>query len=175
MSKPSLPTAEQVAVVMSSVTEPMCGTRFEPCDPQARGESVCGRMFVLSFDGAKRDINVLLSCGPADSHLLAASLFGISPEAVPPAAVDAALRNLLNVVAAQLARLLQVDAALGVARRTTLAEVARQGGPGIADGVLLRSTGRIDIRLWIFERLPPAKRGPVALFRSLVKALRGQP
>jgi hypothetical protein len=79
MSNPSLPTAEEVAGVMSSVTEPMCGTRFEPCDPQARGESVCGRMFVLSFDGAKRDINVLLSCGPADSHLLAASLFGISP------------------------------------------------------------------------------------------------
>ena len=171
----NLPTAEDLAAVMSSVTEPMCGTRFEPCDPQSRGESVCGRMYALSFDGAKRDISVLLSCGPADSHLLAASLFGISPEAVPPAAIDAALRNLLNIVAAQLAQLLKVDAALGVARRTTLAEVARQGGPGIADGVLLRSTGRIDIRLWIFERLAPAKRGPGSLFRSLVKALRGQP
>ena len=75
----NLPTAEDLAAVMSSVTEPLCGTRFEPCDPQARGESVCGRMFLLSFDGAKRDINVLLSCGPNDSHLLAASLFGVSP------------------------------------------------------------------------------------------------
>jgi hypothetical protein len=170
----NLPTAQDLAAVMSSVTEPVCGTRFEPCDPQARGESVCGRMFLLSFDGAKRDINVLLSCGPNDSHLLAASLFGMSPEAVPAKVADTALRNLLNMIAAQLAQLLKVDASIGVARRTTLAEVARQGGPGIADGVLLRSTGRIDIRLWIFERISPAKpSGAGQIFRSLVKALRG--
>ena len=35
-------------------------------------------------------------------------------------------------------------------------------------------TGRIDIRLWIFERISPAKpSGAGQIFRSLVKALRG--
>jgi hypothetical protein len=161
--------------MVSSVTGTMCGTIFEPADSSTRGESICGQMVLLPIEGV-RHVSVLLACDVAGGRTLAAAMFGMERAEVTPDLADDAMRELLNMVAGQVTRALRLDAALGLPCVTTLAELAKQGGIGIEDGVLLRSTGKVDLRLWIFERASHASSEPEAaakggLFRSLLRVI----
>jgi hypothetical protein len=167
--------ADALASMVSSVTGTMCGTTFEPADPSTRGESLCGRMVLLPIEGA-RQVSILLAFDVSGGRTLAASMFGMASEEITQDLADDAVRELLNMVAGQVSRALGLDSALGLARATTLAELAQHGGFGIEEGVLLRSTGNVDLRLWIFERGSQAGSEREAapeggLFRSLLRAI----
>jgi hypothetical protein len=165
---------DEIAKLVSGVTETMCGARFAAWDPLARGESLSGRMVLMSLVGP-RPIRIALACDAQGSRALAAAMFQCAPAEVTPARIDDAIRELLNVVAGQVQRSVGINQPLGMPRPTTLAEL---GGPGIQDAVLLRSHGEVDIRLWIFEDMKSGTGGPGpevaparSRFRSLIKRL----
>lgn len=169
-----LTDVEEIASLVSIATEAMCGAKFAPWDPLARGESLSGRMVLMAMEGP-RPIRIALACDARGARALAASMFQCTPDETTPARIDDAIRELLNVVAGQVQRKLKIDQRLGIPRPTTMAELAEEGGPGINDAVLLRSHGNVDLRLWIFEKNAAA---PAALqgsgrgsFRSLIKRL----
>jgi hypothetical protein len=161
--------AENLAALVSSVTETMCDVKFTPWDPMARGESLAGKMVMLPLEG-ERKINIVLAYDGRGGRALACKLFSCAPDTLTPEMVDDAVRELLNMVAGQVQRSLKVDQRLGLPRSTNMAEIAAEGGPGASDSVLLRSAGNADLRLWIFERVAhggeqassPAAKVPVA-------------
>jgi hypothetical protein len=161
-----LPDARTLAALVSKVTDTMCGTSFVPAgDPLARGESLCGTMVLLPLLG-ERNISIVLACDARAGRALACSLLGSAANQITPDLVDEAVRELLNMIAGQVTAAMHIDQVLGLPRRTTLAEITLEGGLGMDDTVLLSSHGRIDLRLWIFERSPPpaapaATAGPV--------------
>lgn len=172
---PHLTDVDEIALLVSAVTEVMCGATFAPWDPMARGESLSGRMVVLPMEGPRR-IHIALACDSRGSRALASSMFGCPPAEVTPRQIDDAIRELLNVVAGQVQRKLKIDQPLGTPRPTNLAEMSEAAGVGIGDAVLLRSQGNVDIRLWIFEQAaaPSVDSAAVAsrgMFRSLIKRL----
>jgi len=164
-----LTDVDEIAVLVSNVTEAMCGAKFAPWDPLARGESLSGRMVLMPLIGP-RPIRIALACDGRGSRALAAAMFHCAPAEITPGRIDDAIRELLNVVAGQVQRKLRIDQALGMPRSTTLAEL---GGPGIQDAVLLRSQGDVDIRLWIFEEGDASEsrsQAPIrSRFRTLIK------
>ncbi|MBC8133460.1 MAG: chemotaxis protein CheX [Deltaproteobacteria bacterium] len=169
---PNFADADDLAKLVSSVTETMCATTFVPSDPLARGESLCGRMILLPMHG-ERQVNVLLACDGGGRRALAGAFFGMPPNETTEDVAEDAIRELLNMVAGQVSRALGLDLTLGLPRVATLAELGQNGGQ-IQDGVLLRSKGRIDLRLWIFEVLPSnvseqKNVGKAGLFKSLLR------
>jgi len=147
--------AENLATLVSSVTEAMCATKFSPWDSMARGESLAGKMVMLPLEG-QRKINIVLAYDSRGGRALASKLFRMPPENLTPDLVDDAVHELLNMVAGQVTRSLKIDQRLGLPRPTNMAEIAAEGGPETADSVLLRSEGNADLRLWIFERVDQA-------------------
>jgi len=173
----SLPDPSTLARLVSNVTETMCHASFVPAGDSERGESVCGRMALLPIRGS-RDISIVLSCDQSGARALAAGLFGCPLDEVSPEMTDDAVAELLNMVGGQITSAMSLDQALGLPRRTSLAELAEGQGVGINDSVLLRSEGSVDLKLWIFERAavtPPkvpsgSRRWTV---RSLIQKLNG--
>lgn len=147
--------AENLATLVSSVTETMCATKFSPWDSMARGESLAGKMVLLPLEGPRK-INIVLAYDGRGGRALASKLFAMPPDNLSQDLVDDAVHELLNMVAGQVTRCLKIDQRLGLARTTTMAEIAAEGGPETGDSVLLRSEGNADLRLWIFERLDAA-------------------
>lgn len=180
MARVGLTDVDEIAAMVSAVTQVLCGARFAPWDPMARGESLSGRMVLLPMEGPRR-IRIALACDARGSRALASAMFGCRPCDVVPRQIDDAIQELLNVVAGQVQRKLKIEQPLGMPRRTNLAELSEAAGVGIEDAVLLRSQGDVDIRLWIFEQHEPAPAvdAPAALgrstFRSLIKRLRPAP
>ena len=78
------------------------------------------------------------------------------------------------MVAGQISSALKLDLALGLPRRTTLAEIVAAGGSGLADAGLFRSEGKLDLWLWVFETHGTANATPRApsLVRSLLNRVR---
>ena len=166
-----------MARLVSNVTETMCHASFVPAGDSERGESVCGRMALLPIRGA-RDISIVLSCDQPGARALAAGLFGCPQDEVSPEMIDDAVAELLNMVGGQITSALSLDQALGLPRRTSLAELAGGQGVGIDDSVLLRSDGSVDLKLWIFERAAAAPPKAAAgsgrwTVRSLIQKLSG--
>jgi hypothetical protein len=147
----ALPDAPALARLVSNVTGPMCGKTFAPASEHARGQSICGRMFLLPLQG-KRDINIILSSDAAGSEALGAAMFGRPPQQLTRQMVDDAIRELLNMVAGQVQKHLKIDQPLGLPRPISLAELTAAVGVGFSDALLLTSSGIGDMKLWIFER-----------------------
>jgi len=147
-----LTDVEEIAKVVSQVTERLCGATFEGWDPLARSDSLGGKIVMMSLEGPRR-IGFALGCDARGGRLLAAALFRHSVASVTPRQVDDAIAELLTVVAREIQRVLGVDQPLGAPRRASLAEL---GALGLDDTVLLRSPGDVDLRLWVFEDRPVA-------------------
>ena len=169
-----LTDVHEIAGLVSSVTEVMCGASFSPWDPLARGESLSGRMVLLPLIGP-RAIRIALACDGRGGRALAVAMLHRQASEMTSRQIDDAIGEMLNAVAGQVQRLLSIDQPLGLPRPTTLAEL---GGPGTQDAVLLRSHGEVDLRLWIFEEgaavdaLPAVSQLPVrSRFRSLIRRL----
>jgi len=152
----ALPDARELALLVSNVTGPMCGKTFAAADDRARGQSICGRMFLLPIQG-KRDINIILSSDKAGSEALGAAMFGRPPQQLTRGMVDDAIAELLNMVAGQVQKHLKIDQPLGLPRSITLADLATAGGVGFSDSLLLTSSGIGDMKLWIYERAQDEK------------------
>src|ERR1051325_8724129 len=88
----------EMAQLVSYVTDIMCGVTFVPSDPLARGESLCGRMVMVSLQG-EPPIDIVLSCDAQGSSALTAAMCRCTPAEVTTAKTDDAIRELLNVVA----------------------------------------------------------------------------
>lgn len=171
---PNLPDAPTLARLVSNVTETMCGTTFTADQPVLRGESLCGRMVLLPLVGARK-ISIVLACDTHGGQALASALFGCDSKSLTPALVDDAIRELLNMVAGQVTSTLKIDQALGLPRKTTMAEICEIGGLKLDDAVLLTSHGRVDLRIWIFEHdgaeAKPASPSGGNLLRSLLRKI----
>ena len=165
----ALPDAPELARLVSNVTVPMCGKTFAPAADHVRGQSICGRMFLLPIQG-KRDISIILSTDSAGGEALGAAMFGRPPQQLTRAMVDDAIRELLNMVAGQIQKYLKIDQPLGLPRPISLADLADEGGVGFNDALLLTSDGTGDMKLWIFERTPDEKT-PAAKGRGFVRSL----
>lgn len=168
-----LPDTAALARLVSEVTGPMCGTTFTPAADHVRGQSICGRMFLLPIPG-ERDIRIVLSSDAAGCEALGAAMFGRPRDQLTRDMTDDALRELLNMVGGQIQTFLRIDQQLGLPRPTNMAELATMGGAGLLDAQLLTSNGTGDIKMWIFETTGNEKeRGAPAggLVRSLFRKL----
>jgi len=186
---PALPDPESLAKLVSSVTGTMFGFSFIPAEAKERGESVCFRMVLMTIAGPRK-IHIVLSSDSYGSAALAAGLFGCSAKDLSRQIIDDAIAELLNMVAGQVIRAMNLDQAIGLPRVTSLAEFTALGGPGLTDTVLLRACvsdkrsppsasvappvddSNLHLRLWIFEE-QLANSEPVAAsrlqrFRSLI-------
>lgn len=170
-----LPDAWTLARLVSNVTEAVNGTTFVPsCDDDStRDQQICGRMFLLPFQG-KRAISVVLFCDSTAAHAVASALYGYPREQLSREAIDDAVREMLNMVAGQIQRALHIDQQLGLPRPTSLAEISRTAGVGLVDSIWLTSDTLGDLRLWVFEAKGPgqpgdASRGWSGRFRSLFR------
>ena len=157
-----LPPAAEMAASLSNETERSCGLTFTPAEPFATGESLCARMFVLPVHG-EHDINIVFTGDASCSRALGAAWFGMSIQDVTPEIAQDAISALLNVVAGQLTQVLKLVPVTEPARRTTFSEMYDGAAASGISGVFLRSQGRVDIRIWIFERsAPQVKSAPSA-------------
>jgi hypothetical protein len=168
MSNSKLPEPEELALLVSNVTKTMCGATFVLDDPLERGLSVCDQMVMIPMLGDP-PITVVVSSDGRGSRALGAAFFGCEPQAITPQMVDDVIAELLNMVAGQIAGALAFQHSLGLPRRTNLAEIAEQGN-GFDDAILLRSEGKVDLRLWILE---DRSRKAAVAERSRFKGRRG--
>jgi hypothetical protein len=162
-----LPSSESLAVLVSKVTETMCATSFQPEEPAARGDSLCGKMVMLPIEGP-RDIRLVLAYDNRGATALATRMFGVPAGSVTGDLLDDAIRELLNMIGGQISTALSLDQTLGLPRPTNLAEMAQSGDTSAEDAVLLRSSGNVDLRLWILEKAPAEGGRPAGSFRSLL-------
>lgn len=169
----TLPEPAVLALLISNVTSAMCATTFVPGDPLERGESLCGQMAMIPLAG-KQSFSVVVSSDTRGSRALGSAFFGCKDQALTQAMVDDSIAELLNMVAGQISNALHLDLALGLPRKTTLAEIIASGGSGIQDAVLFRSEGQIDLWLWVFEAHPLAGAPAPApsTFRSVLNRIR---
>lgn len=147
----ALPDAPALARLVSNVTGPMCGKTFAPADDRVRGQSICGRMFLLPIQG-ERDISIILSSDAAGSEALGAAMFGRPPQQLTRKMVDDAIAELLNMVAGQIQKHLKIDQPLGLPRPISVADLTAEAGVDFSDSLLLTSSGIGDMKLWIFEK-----------------------
>lgn len=177
MTAPSLPSsalpdAARLAELVSDITDVICGASFAPCSTEDRGLSICGQMVMLPIVGP-RDIRLILSCDGDDARALASAMLGgTAPESISSRMVDDAIAEFLNMIAGRIQTALSIDQPLGPPVRTSIGEVALEGGVGFADAILLKSTALGDIKIWIYERKPNPKSGEKP-FRSLVRKVFG--
>jgi hypothetical protein len=166
---PTLPDPQVLAKLVSFVTEQLCEAVFLPEDPLERGESVCAKMYLLPLVGEPR-ISVVLGCDRRGSRALARAIFKCDDSALKNDIADDAVRELLNMVASQIRTALVPDHNLGLPRLTSLFEIIETGGLKLDDAVLLRSQGKIDLRVWVFEQsVPKEPEAPRGIFRSLLR------
>jgi hypothetical protein len=142
-------TPDKLATIVSDVTATSCGTTFIPGDSFARGEAVCGRVFIWPFNG-DHHFSLLLSCDRPTSRTLASTLAGAAPDLMSDESVDPPIRELLGLISGNLERTLHGPKL--PPRPAAPSERASSVSSDTSDGVLLRSDGLAGIRLWIVER-----------------------
>jgi Chemotaxis phosphatase CheX len=173
----TLPDPKILAALISNVTRTMCGTTFTSGDPLTRGESLCGQMVLIPLTG-KRSFTVVVSSDTRGSRALGAAFFGCAESELTQPMIDDAIAELLNMVAAQISNALGSTHTLGLPARTTLPEIAADGGLRLDDAALLHSEGKIDLGLWILERpaaAPTAGAAPApGGFRSMLRKFAGR-
>lgn len=169
----NLPDPALLARLISNVTSSMCATTFVPGNPLERGESLCAQMAMIPLTG-ERSFAVVVASDTRGSRSLASAFFGCGYEDLTQAMIDDAIAELLNMVAGQISAVLQLDLKLGLAHRTTLAEIVAASGSGIEEAVLFRSEGKIDLWLWVFEAhvATTNSASAPAVFRSILNRLR---
>ena len=108
------------------------------------------------------------------SRALGSAFFGCDEKDLTQAMVDDSISELLNMVAGQISAALQSDLALGLPRRTTLAEIITASGSGVENAALFRSEGKIDLWLWVFETHVTIDKNapPPSTFRSILNRIR---
>jgi hypothetical protein len=144
----ALPPPDKLAALVSSVTETMCGLSFSPTGaPQA----ISGwRTAALSIEG-KKPIVVALSADTASCSAIGAAMFGCPADTIDAGMMEDVLRELVNMTAGQIKRVLALDEALGLPRIVTETDLMKAVDPPQVCNTPL-SAGGVKLVLWIGPR-----------------------
>jgi hypothetical protein len=145
----SLPPADKLAALVSSVTETMCGLSFAPAgSPQELTQQ--WRTAALAIGGPK-PILVALSADLASCASIGAAMFGCPADTIDSGMMEDVLRELVNMTAGQVKRMLALDEALGLPRIMTESDLLKAVDPPTVTNTPL-SAGGVKLVLWIGPR-----------------------
>jgi hypothetical protein len=145
----ALPPPDKLAALVSSVTETMCGLSFAPAgSPQKLSEE--WRTAALAIEGP-RPIVVALSADLASCSAIGAAMFGCPADTIDASMMEDVLRELVNMTAGQIKRVLALDEALGLPRIMTETDLLKAVDPPQVSNTPL-SAGGVKLVLWIGPR-----------------------
>jgi hypothetical protein len=145
----ALPPPDKLAALVSSVTETMCGLSFSPTGaPQPLSGQ--WRTAALNIEG-KKPIVVALSADPASCSAIGAAMFGCPADTIDVGMMEDVLRELVNMTAGQIKRVLALDEALGLPRIVTETDLMKAVDPPQVCNTPL-SAGGVKLVLWIGPR-----------------------
>jgi hypothetical protein len=150
MPRTALPDAKSLAVLVSNVTQTMCGVSFSPEDRHARPKHLAWRVCTLRISGL-RPIRVVLTSDEAGATALGAALLGFPAEKLETEMIEDSLKELLNMAAGQIMRALSLDQALGLPRVATRLESEAIWKEAAGKGIVLRSNSDLSMLIWITE------------------------
>jgi Chemotaxis phosphatase CheX len=146
----ALPDAQSLAVLVSNVTQTMCGVSFSPQESRERPEHLAWRVCILMIAG-RRPIRVVLSSDEAGATALGAALLGFPAEKLGTEMIEDSLKELLNMAAGQIKRALSLDQALGLPKVASVLESQAIWAQAADQGIVLRSNSDLSMLIWITE------------------------
>lgn len=145
----ALPPPDKLAALVSSVTETMCGLSFAATGaPQPLTSQ--WRTAALAIEGP-RPIMVALSADLASCSAIGAAMFGCPADTIDPGMQEDVLRELVNMTAGQIKRVLSLDEALGLPRIMTETDLMKAVNPPHLCNTPLVAGG-VKLVLWIGPR-----------------------
>jgi hypothetical protein len=123
----ALPSPDKLAALVSSVTETMCGLSFAAAGAP-EGFTPQWRTAALAIGGAK-PILVALSADQASCSAIGAAMFGCPADTIDSGMAEDVLRELVNMTAGQIKRVLMLDEALGLPRIMTETDLMKAVDP----------------------------------------------
>ena len=145
----ALPSPDKLAALVSSVTETMCGLSFAPT-ASAEKLSADWRTAALAIEGP-RPILVALSADVASCSAIGAAMFGCPADTIDAGMMEDVLRELVNMTAGQIKRVLALDEALGLPRILTETDLLKAVDPPQTSNTPLQAGG-VKLILWIGPR-----------------------
>jgi len=150
MSGAGLPDGPTLAVLVSNVTETMCGISFSAAAGAFPSPEMCWRVARLPIKG-KRPLTVVLSSSQRGCTALGAALFACAPDTLDDSMLEDSLRELLNMAAGQIKGVLALDQALGLPEIVDRSKDSRGCDRALQKGVVLRSRDDLGLLIWISE------------------------
>jgi len=147
----TLPDPETLAVLVTNVTNTMCGISFEADrDYRAPTAEAYWRLATLAIPGA-RSLVVTLCSSQAGCQALGSALFSCPPETLDQSMLDDSLCELLNMAAGQIKGALGLDQALGLPKIAQEPELSTRVVRALREGVMLRSPENHGLLIWVSE------------------------
>ncbi|HXU81564.1 MAG TPA: chemotaxis protein CheX [Polyangia bacterium] len=115
---------DKLAALVSSVTETMCGLSFSNTGTHPALDESQWRTAALNIEG-KKPIVVALSADLASCSAIGSAMFGCPADQIDAAMMEDVLRELVNMTAGQIKRVLALDDALGLPKMTTETDVLK--------------------------------------------------
>ena len=141
---------EKIAALVSSVTETMCGLSFENTGTHPAVDDTQLRTAALNIEG-KKPIVVALSADLASCSAIGSAMFGCPADTVDEGMKEDVLRELVNMTAGQVKRVLALDEALGLPRIMSETDLLKAVDPPQVSNTPL-SAGGVKLVLWIGPR-----------------------
>jgi CheY-specific phosphatase CheX len=141
---------EKLAALVSSVTETMSGMSFENTGSHPVVDDAQLHTAALSIEG-KKPIVVALSADPASCSAIGAAMFGCPADQIDASMMEDVLRELVNMTAGQIKRVLALDDALGLPKMTTPGDLMKAVDPAQVSNTPL-SAGGVKLVVWIGPR-----------------------
>jgi len=144
----ALPPAEQLAEMVSSVTQTMLGLSFHPV-PVSAANSNGWRSAVLPIPGAT-PVTVGLSSDESGCQALSSAMFSVGANDLDDDMIDDSLRELVNMTAGLVKSAMALDQALGLPKIMGHVDTVNMIKTDDVHSVVLRAeeTGLV---LWICE------------------------
>jgi hypothetical protein len=141
---------DKLAALVSSVTETMCGLSFENTGTHPAVDDTQLRTAALNIEG-KKPIVVALSADLASCSAIGSAMFGCPADQIDASMMEDVLRELVNMTAGQIKRVLALDEALGLPRIVTETDLMKAVDPPQVCNTPL-SAGGVKLVLWIGPR-----------------------
>jgi hypothetical protein len=141
---------DKLAALVSSVTETMCGLSFENTSTHPVVEGAQVRTAALNIEG-KKPLVVALSADLASCSAIGSAMFGCPADEIDAGMMEDVLRELVNMTAGQVKRMLALDEALGLPRIMTESDLLKAVDPPTVTNTPL-SAGGVKLVLWIGPR-----------------------
>ncbi len=148
---PTLPPPDELAAVVSGVTETMLGLTFRPDRDDAPWSHLVWRAAVLPIPGAF-PLTVGLSSDRPGCEALGSKMFQLTPAELSDDMLSDALCELVNMTAGLLKSHLALEQSLGLPRVVPERQLPLAPLPQDSNRVVLRAD-RLGLVLWVFEGL----------------------